>query len=455
MIKTERFSFVNDVPISGEVCCPSCKTKVIVNTKSCPKCGELVDLLRNREILLNWEIDLFNYKIDRIQDSLVFYSSRFAGNDYRNIYSLNERKNIIPESFTTYYLRYYKPGVVVISRFYYGKREYGMLDKEGNVIISPVCENIDDVDNRGNFIVKYNGKSGVNNIENKNIIPFVYDSIRRFSICNTDYYIISLAKKFGVINYKNEIVVPIVYDAIGEYSEGIVSLCKNGKWGYYNIDNSQIIIPFKYDKAEPFNSKVAKVKLGNYELYIDRDGFPTLPNTLSIKDGKVVIIDSNNNIIPQKIFDPHIRRSNVVPYKVNDKEGGINSDGVFVIPPIYDELYSEHSGLCVAKYGKSFGVLSIDGTQVMPFEYFSSHITEGLIGVRGKKEFSEEWFIINDGVFNRFGDVIIPLDYTQLEGFYEGLCFYEKHNHYGVMDKFGNRIEYRGVSENGKWVNTD
>lgn len=463
MLKTERISHINEIPSSGFIKCPSCGALASVDDERCSHCGEIVDYRRNRERLLKWNLDLINFQMEEIKDGMVCYRSKYVGDNYRNCYSLDKGANIISDEYSSFDLRYYRyypnsPGIFVISLWRQGIKQQGILDKNGEVIVSPVCDYIDYIEPRGIFIVKYKGKTGIITLSNENVVPIEYDSIKRATSFDKDYFVVEKSGKFGMVDYRNRMIVPIEFDGVGGYKGGPIPVCQDGKWGFFDPDSNSVIIPFKYDIAEPFKGACAKVRLGDTELYIDKGGYPSLPEHYGekevIENGRVVIKDEKGFHINKPIFDPVERRHTVWPYKVEDKEGAINSDGYFVIPPEYDDLFIENSGLCSAKIGERWGIISTDGKIVLPFEYLDALVCEGIIRIHGVSKTSGKWKLYGYGFVNRYGETIFPIQFTDASVFHEGLCWYERNigKSYGIMDKFGNYVEYSAVVENGNYV---
>ncbi len=66
----------------------------------------------------------------------------------------------------------------------------------------------------------------------------------------------------------------VFHDAL-PFSNGLAAVKKDGKWGYINSD-FELIIPYQYNYAEPFNGNLAKVKIknGNNQIisYINKWG---------------------------------------------------------------------------------------------------------------------------------------------------------------------------------------
>lgn len=71
----------------------------------------------------------------------------------------------------------------------------------------------------------------------------------------------------GVLRYE-EIIAPQYEDA-QRFSDGLTAVKQNGKWGYIDYDNN-LVIPCKYDVANPFSEGYAVV--GNYSTRKNWDG---------------------------------------------------------------------------------------------------------------------------------------------------------------------------------------
>ena len=459
MVKTHKVVHINDCSVNGYVKCPACRGSVPVNQKYCTCCGEYVNYKYNYNVLAKWDLDLFNNSLGDIKNGLVEYSKNISGDDKPgwNAYDLEYGRSVIPEPYTSYDHRYYEaPGVFIVchSRMFEGG--YGILDRYGNTILAARFDRIDILDSKGYFVVKKEGKVGVCALTRELIIPFEYDLIKPSSISNNNFFIVRKDNKYGMIDFGNLVVVPIEFDDVGEYSEGFIAIQKEKKWGYYCHKTKEIKIPFRFDKADKFKDGCAKVVLGGTELYIDENGFPTLPKGYGekevIENGRVVIRGIDGQIVRRRFFDPTIWRQDIRSYKVNDKEGAITPEGYFVISPEYDSLRVLESNLCVVKKDGKCGVITHKGYSVLPLEYSDVWVDEGLIRISGPNYPGRYSFVVS-GYIDRNGNVIVPQEYMWLGHFQEGLCLYEgpRGQQCGIMDKFGNYVEYHPLSKDGKW----
>ena len=120
-------------------------------------------------------------------------------------------------------------------------------------------------------------------------------------------------------------------------------LKKEGMVGYGDF-NSNIIIPFDYQKGLPFQEDLAGVK---YE-------------------GLWGFIDKNNSIIIPFQYEIVSSFSNgLAPVKINGKWGFINQNNEFIISPTYDAADSFRFGLALVKEGDEYFFIDSKGQKKM------------------------------------------------------------------------------------------
>ena len=136
-----------------------------------------------------------------------------------------------------------------------------------------------------------------------------------------------------------KVIVPCKYDDAWFFSEGLVRVKLNGKWGY--LDNTgKEIIPLKYDEAYNFFDGLAVVGLNDKYGYIDKTG----KETISLK------FDDAYNF-----FD------GLAAVKMNGKWGYINRMGEEVVPCQYDDAGDISEGLAAVKLNGKWGFISVSG----------------------------------------------------------------------------------------------
>ena len=203
---------------------------------------------------------------------------------------------------------------------------------------------------------------------------------------NTQIQVVRHKDKYGFIK-NGDIIVPIEYDEVGynydwqnnkngnddirwDYSV-LMSVSKNGKWGFIN-KNGEIIIPFRFDSTRGFRDKagLAQVSINGKFGYISLSGEEVIPikyefaddfeNGLAgiVSNGKVGFIDVKGNLIIPCVYELEYSSDGdgkklswndfsyggVALVKQNNKWGIINKKGEKVTDFIYDSFSSAGSG---------------------------------------------------------------------------------------------------------------
>jgi len=167
----------------------------------------------------------------------------------------------------------------------------------------------------GMLAVERKGKWGfVNKSSGKIVVPLKYDTVLHFFLKNADVFINcevgrkhwvidlngrpvremrleddfsggfdfseGLSKfydrksskiRYGFIDEDGNIVIPAIYDDVSKFSEGLVSVQKDGKYGYIN-KQGQVVAPIIYDYGNDFHNGKAEVRQNGKSFYIDKKG---------------------------------------------------------------------------------------------------------------------------------------------------------------------------------------
>jgi hypothetical protein len=135
---------------------------------------------------------------------------------------------------------------------------------------------------------------------------------------------------FGFIDHSGRIVVnPLYEDARSEFSEGLVAVAVNKKWGYIDT-TGKMTIPPQFNIAYEFSEGLAPVKIGTGCELCGKWGFID-------KTGKVVI-------------EPRFEAVNdfsegLAVFRQGTKSGFIDRTGRIVIEPRFDYATSFEAGL--------------------------------------------------------------------------------------------------------------
>lgn len=107
------------------------------------------------------------------------------------------------------------------------------------------------VDDTGYIIAEKNGQYGYIDSYENIILPFEYDAI---DIASNGLIPVMKKEKYGVVNIDGEVVIPIQYGSwvsfdSDEYGKNCSLTSINGKVGIIDINNN-IVVPFKFDYAK-------------------------------------------------------------------------------------------------------------------------------------------------------------------------------------------------------------
>ncbi len=146
---------------------------------------------------------------------------------------------------------------------------------------------------------------------------------------NSSNFELNNAGKYGIAN-SNGLVVDCIYDdACMNIGNDIIALQKDGKWGYFNKDGTQII-DFV---CEPFESKILDVMWWH-------------------------------NHDDENIQHPFLSSSEYIPAKINGQCGYYDTEGNEVIPcGTFEEVRPVHNGLAWVKKDGKWGVIELDSVE--------------------------------------------------------------------------------------------
>lgn len=207
----------------------------------------------------------------------------------------------------------------IVSNLPYEKRvlkykengKYGLIDYTGKVIVKPIYEEIEGLENKeSELIVKKDGKYGVINDRGIKLIKEEYDGIvadgyyteeNKYALSG---YIISNKTsngyRYGYLNYKLEKMLKIEYNEISrvlEINNGqdiYIIASKNGKFGV--VKNNKTVINYDYQDIEyDANNNLFKLQRNLQFGVYDINGKSILPVQYKELDFKGVYIQALEN----------------------------------------------------------------------------------------------------------------------------------------------------------------
>lgn len=290
-----------------------------------------------------------------------------------------------------------------------------------------------------NYLIKNKGKYGIIDKNEKEIVPPKYDAIRPFK---ENRAIVVLKNKYGVIDKNGKEIVAPVYEYITDYSDEMaMTVTKDLKAGFLNKNGKEIFDEI-FNYTEPFKGKSTAVvqgekfgvidKNGNFSIDLQNERINPLGDDLySIKDQNYfyLINMKNEKILNKKFNSIGEKIEGLISVTLDGKFGYLNSKGDEIIPIIYSELGLPQNELIIAKddSNQKFGVIDFKNKFVVEPKY-------SYISSRNKNFFIVGNEEAKEGVVNKNGKIILPLEYSDLEFKGDNLIIgYNKNNEYKLI----------------------
>ena len=214
-------------------------------------------------------------------------------------------------------------------------KSYAVIDLKGNAIIEAKYDNIEYLENTGDFLVTSNNKVGIISSKRETKVQLLYDSLELVD-SDSGLFIAKKDNKYGIIDSKGNIKVYIEYDQIGIDN---TKFEKNNIKNKYLLDNG--MIPAKKDKYWGAFDKNGKTVL-NFEY--DSFGYTATSNREAIN--LLIIPDYNLMVVCQ-----------------NKKYALVSSTGDMVIRPVLDDAYMTISS------GKKYYYMNVGDRKIDIIEF--------------------------------------------------------------------------------------
>lgn len=235
--------------------------------------------------------------------------------------------------------------------------------------------------------------------------------------------------KWGYLNNKGVVVILPQFEYATDFADcGLASVKANGKGGYINV-NGEFVIPPQFKWAFAFKANgLAHVEKDGEEFYIDIQGNRMPDSTVEEEAGAGL----------------GLRK-----YRKDGKSGAVNSKGKIVIPPIFDEVWTQSEGTPIlVSLNKKKGYVDLQGNIVIELKYDYKHAMP--FSSCGLTTITE-----NDkvGFINQKGEWILLPQFDFAYFFCEGFCSVILNKKWGYVDssgklaippQFGNGSNFRG-----------
>jgi hypothetical protein len=360
---------------------------------------------------------------------------------------------------------------------------YGLIDTKGNVILKNSYTQIDPF-KHGISVVKINGKYGVINKSGKYVLEPEFEFIERDTLGFLrikgkeihDYghvkVVVSEIPRWGIYDSLGQTVLEIKHSNILPQTEGIFPVKRGNLWGYFNINDDQII-PFQFTTANHFKHGLAIVNKDNLELLINKNGEVVNQihyDSLGILGPQTILFLKNNkygliNHIGVQILEPcyesyKLVASSVILFKELDSlKTLVNFSGTAFWAGFTDSI-SENwiEDMLVFKSDTAWRVYNKNGKQVLPHKPHYEKIEEY------SNEYARMTYGGKLGFIDKNGKLRISNQYDEIYHFHEDMCAFKLLGKWGYIDKaehiwtqpfYEKVLDFQGglgaVFKNGKW----
>jgi tetratricopeptide (TPR) repeat protein len=196
-------------------------------------------------------------------------------------------------------------------------------------------------------------------------------------------------------------------------------ILQDRRWGYVDRDG-RVVIPPRFDAADPFSEGLAAVRQGDVLGYVDLAGTLVLVPTFGAA-GPLV-------------HRPFLNGRAVV--KAGDRLGAIDRAGKLVVPARYTELGDFSDGLALACDGEAYGWIDRAGQGVLGPAMMGGKAARGGVATG----FDAMGMGRNSAFLYRAGRGRLPQEYEDTGNFREGLVAVRIDDRWGYVDGSGEPV---------------
>jgi len=332
---------------------------------------------------------------------------------------------------------------------------FGYSDSIGNWLIKPTYDDAGFFYN-GIAGVEQNGKLGLINKKNEQIVGFIFDEIET----DKELFVVSLNDHLGIINRNGDFVFDTIFEDISILDEGFICAQKDSLYAFYDR-NGNPLTQEVYDDVLNFQNGVCPVSINGQRGLINKEMKLLIP---SMYEGIYVFSDSifitvnkdelrqlrnaQGEIINDSLFQEIHPLINGFAICIKDNRiGYLNNKGVQIISNKYDTfidydiLGNFNNGRAVVSKDKKLGIIDTTGQFVLkPTHEFIKSLSR-YYGIQKKGK----WTLMNSSF-----ETISDNDFESINMLRNKSLLIENEGKYGLMDQELNVIVeclYTSISE--------
>ena len=332
---------------------------------------------------------------------------------------------------------------------------FGYTDSIGKWLIEPTYDDAGFFYN-GIAGVEQNGKLGLINKKNEQIVDFIFDEIET----DKELFVVSSNDHLGIINRNGDFIFDTIFEDISILDEGFICAQKDSLYAFYDR-NGKPLTQEVYDDVLNFKNGVCPVSINGQKGLLNKDMKLLIPcmyeGVYIYSDSTFITINkdelrqlrnANGKLINDSLFQEIHPLVNGFAICVKDNRiGYLNRKGVQIIDNMYeafidyDLLGNFNNGRAVVSKGKKFGIIDTTGQFVLkPTHDFIKSVGR-YYGIQKK----DKWTLINSSF-----ETISDNDFESINMLRNKSLLIENDGRYGVMDQELNVIIeclYTSISE--------
>ena len=332
---------------------------------------------------------------------------------------------------------------------------FGYTDSIGKWLIEPTYDDAGFFYN-GIAGVEQNGKLGLINKKNEQIVDFIFDEIET----DKELFVVSSNDHLGIINRNGDFIFDTIFEDISILDEGFICAQKDSLYAFYDR-NGKPLTQEVYDDVLNFKNGVCPVSINGQKGLLNKDMKLLIPcmyegiyiysdsTFITInKDELRQLRNANGKIINDSLFQEiHPLVNGFAICTKDNRIGYLNHKGVQKIGNMYeafidyDILGNFNNGRAVVSKGKKFGIIDTTGQFVLKPSHDFIKSLGRYYGIQKK----DKWTLINSSF-----ETISDNDFESINMLRNKSLLIENDGRYGVMDQELNVIIqclYASISE--------
>jgi len=335
----------------------------------------------------------------------------------------------------------------------------GLIDQKGQILIPPEFTFVKPLHPQFILVGNDDQHKGIRNIKNKKILPLDYQNI---TLLESQFLKIQKTDKIGITNLVGKLILPPKFEEIRLRKVGKMVFFEVQENNFLSLFNAkgELILSSTYQKIELLSENTILAKNTNnlWEIRDAKNGKLTTEinwqNFQKANENFLVLQQEDSEIGKGKkalyslILNKLIAKSKYDDFQFLDqfsdyaltildqKFGLIRKNGIYLLPPKYDNFADLGNGLIAYQHLKKWGVVNTEGEILIEptfYQIFPFPNNLPVTKVRTSRSY---------GLLNKLGKLLTQVKYRDVQVFADkAKCYLPKEMLLVDFDQAGNRID--------------